>query len=164
MTRRTRFELEEAQSRFHLVAGLVTALDDIDRIIEIIRSSKDTEEAKQRICAERFESATKIGLFADSPTDQVEQWLSQGYAQLDAKQAQAILDMRLARLVGLERDKLISEGEELLTAIAGYKEILGDVLVLMAVIKEELEEVRDLFATPRRTHWSETSTRSKLKT
>lgn len=151
VTRRTRFELEEAQSRFHLVAGLVTALDDIDRIIEIIRSSKDTEEAKQRICAERFESATKIGLFADSPTDQVEQWLSQGYAQLDAKQAQAILDMRLARLVGLERDKLISEGEELLAAIAGYKEILGDVLVLMAVIKEELEEVRDLFATPRRT-------------
>tara|TARA_B100000683_G_scaffold266548_1_gene298997 strand:- start:859 stop:3471 length:2613 start_codon:yes stop_codon:yes gene_type:complete len=151
VTRRTRFELEEAQDRFHLVAGLVTALDDIDRIIEIIRSSKDTDEAKQRICAERFESATQIGLFTDSPTTQVGQWLEQGYAQLDAKQAQAILDMRLARLVGLERDKLIAEGEELLLAIKGFKEILSDVLVLMSVIKKELEEVRDLFATPRRT-------------
>ena len=60
VTRRTRFELEEAQGRFHLVAGLITALDDIDRVIDIIRSSKDTDEAKQRICAERFENALKI--------------------------------------------------------------------------------------------------------
>ena len=151
VTRRTRFELEEAQGRFHLVAGLITALDDIDRVIDIIRSSKDTDEAKQRICAERFENALKIGLFADGPTEQVEQWQNQGYAQLDARQAQAILEMRLARLVGLERDKLIAEGEELLATISRLKEILGDVIVLMSVIKEELLDIRENFATPRRT-------------
>lgn len=151
VTRRTRYELDEAQARFHTVAGLLTALDDIDRIIDIIRSSRTSEEARQRLCEEKFENAVKIALFADAPTDQIETWLAQGYAQLDESQAQDILDMRLSKLVGLERDKLVAEGEELLKLIARLKEILGDLLVLMGVIKGELQEIKDKFATPRRT-------------
>jgi len=151
VTRRTRFELTAAANRFHILAGLVTALDDIDRVISIIRSSASTDEAKTRLCAEKFLGASKIALFAAAPTAQIEGWLKQGFASLDTDQAAAILEMRLSRLVSLERDKLLEEGQELLKTIARLKEILGDLRVLMGVIKTELVEVRESFATPRRT-------------
>jgi DNA gyrase subunit A len=150
VTRRTRYELDEAEKRFHIVAGLTVALDDIDRIISIIRSSKDTDEAKTRLCAERFENAIKLSLFANAPTAQTARWLQDGFAQLDEVQAQAILEMRLSRLVGLERDKLLEEGEELLVIIARLTEILGDLRVLMGVIKDEIVEVKSKYAVPRR--------------
>jgi Mg2+/Co2+ transporter CorC len=92
VTRRTRWELDEAEKRFHILAGLLTALDDIDRIIEIIRGSPDTDEAKVRLCAERFPGAAKLAVFASAPTAQTAQWLAQGYAQLDEIQAAAILE------------------------------------------------------------------------
>ncbi len=151
VTRRTRFELDEAERRFHTVAGLVTALDDIDRVITIIRSSRDTDEAKQKLCAEKFMGAVKLGLFASAPTPQIAGWLQQGYAQLDEAQAQAILEMRLSRLVGLERDKLLEEGEDLLREIDRLKEILADLKVLMQVIKNELKDIQTRFAVDRRT-------------
>lgn len=151
VTRRSRYELDEAEKRFHIVAGLLTALDDIDRIISIIRSSRTTDEAKTRLCDEKFENAAKIGLFSSAPTPQIAGWLEQGYAQLDAIQAQAILEMRLSRLVGLERDKLTEEGEDLLKVIERLKEILGDLQVLMSVIKEEMVDIKTRFAIPRRT-------------
>lgn len=151
VTRRTRFELDEAERRFHLLAGLLTALDDIDRIIEIIRTSKDTDEAKERMCAEQFPGAIKLGIFAGAPTPQVAGWLKQGFAQLDEIQAQAILEMRLSRLVGLERDKLTAEAAELLKDIERLREILGDLRVLMQVIKGEIQDIQTRFAEPRRT-------------
>ncbi len=151
VTRRTRFELDECEKRFHVLAGLVTALDDIDRVITIIRSSRDTDEAKAKLMAEKFAGAAKLGLFAEAPTRQIEGWLKQGFAQLDEIQAAAILEMRLSRLVGLERDKLLEEGQDLLTEIARLREILGDLRVLMQVIKNELKELREKFAEPRRT-------------
>lgn len=150
VTRRTRFELLEAQKRFHIVASLLVALDAIDRVIEIIRSSSNTDEAKKRLCEEKFGDAQKIALLASSPTDQIGVWLGQGFAQLDETQAAAILEMRLSRLVGLERDKLLTEGQELLNIIVKLQEILADLKVLMRVIKEELTEVRTQFSTPRR--------------
>jgi len=151
VTRRTRFELDECERRFHILAGLLTALDDIDRIITIIRSSADTDEAKVRLCAEKFAGAVKLGLFAAAPTPQIDGWLKQGYAQLDEIQAQAILEMRLSRLVGLERDKLTAEAEDLLREIARLREILADLRVLMQVIKAELKDIATRFAEPRRT-------------
>ena len=151
VTRRTRYELDECERRFHLLAGLLTALDDIDRVISIIRSSKDTEEARQRLCAEEFKGAIKLGLFLSSPTPQIAGWLAQGFAQLDEVQAQAILEMRLARLVGLERDKLTAEAEELLREISRLREILGDLRVLMQVIKAELKDIQLRFPVARRT-------------
>jgi DNA gyrase subunit A len=151
VTRRTRWELDEAEKRFHILAGLLTALDDIDRIIEIIRGSPDTDEAKKRLCAEHFPGAAKLAVFASAPTAQTEQWLKQGYAQLDEIQAAAILEMRLSRLVGLERDKLTAEAEDLLKEIARLQEILGDLRVLMQVIKNELKDIAIRFKIARRT-------------
>lgn len=151
VTRRTRFELQAAANRFHVLAGLVTALDDIDRVISIIRSSQSTDEAKQSLCAEKFLGAAKIALFTDKPTEQIEGWLNQGFANLDTDQASAILEMRLSRLVSLERDKLLEEGKELLYTITRLKGILGDLTILMKVIKDELVEIKANFATPRRT-------------
>jgi DNA gyrase subunit A len=151
VTRRTRYELDEAERRFHILAGLITALDAIDRIIEIIRSSADTDEAKVRLCAEQFPGAMKVGLFIGAPTPQIAGWMDQGYAQLDEIQAQAILEMRLSRLVGLERDKLMGEAEELLREINRLREILGDLRVLMQVIKAELKDIQTRFPQARRT-------------
>ena len=151
VTRRTRYELDEAERRFHIIAGLVTALDDIDRIISIIRSSNDTDEAKARLIVEKFTNAVKLGLFASGPTRQIEAWLKQGFAQLDETQAQAILEMRLSRLVGLERDKLLEEGADVLREIDRLREILGDLRVLMQLIKSELKDIQARFSVERRT-------------
>lgn len=155
VTKRTRFELKEASERFHIIAGLLTALDDIDRVITTIRASKNTEEAREKLMALRFLQAIKIELFVSAPTTQVEKWLDQGYAELDSEQANAILEMRLARLVGLEREKLIREAQDLLAEIARLKNILADIKVLMGVIKEELSEVKEQFANKRRSIFAE---------
>ncbi|MCA9507821.1 MAG: DNA gyrase subunit A [Myxococcales bacterium] len=150
VTRRSRYELKQASARFHIIAGLLTALDDIDQVITTIRSSKNTEEARLKLMALKFINATRIELFLAKPTAQIGDWLEQGFAGLDLDQANAILEMRLARLVGLEREKLINEAKELLLEIKKLNLILSDVKVLMGVIKEELIEVKDQFASPRR--------------
>ncbi len=123
VTRRTQFDLEKAEARAHIVEGLRTALDHIEEIIKVIRSSYDDAEIKA-IFLKRF--------------------------GLDDVQSQAILDMRLKRLSGLEREKLDAEYEELLKQIARFKEILGSVRVLYSVIKEEMIELRDRFSDKRR--------------
>ena len=123
VTRRTRFELNKAQARAHIVEGLLKALDHIDEIVAIIRASKDTNTAKEALML-RF-------AFSD-------------------KQAQAILDMRLARLTGLEREKLQEEYQELEKTIARLTAILGDEHLLMEVIKTEISEIRDKFGDERR--------------
>ena len=123
VTRRTRFELNKAQARAHIVEGLLKALDHIDEIVAIIRASKDTNTAKEALML-RFD-------FSD-------------------KQAQAILDMRLARLTGLEREKLQEEYQELEKTIARLTAILGDEHLLMEVIKTEISEIRDKFGDERR--------------
>ncbi len=124
VTRRTRFELNKAQARAHILEGLLKALDHIDEIVAIIRGSKDTPTAK----------AALIERFAFSE-----------------KQAQAILDMRLARLTGLERDRLQSEFDDLQVEIARLQGILADESKLMAVIKAEILTIKDKFADKRRT-------------
>ena len=124
VTRRTRFDLNKAQARAHILEGLLKALDHIDEIVSIIRSSKDTNEAKTALI-DRF-------AFSD-------------------KQAQAILDMRLARLTGLERDRLQQEYDDLEKEIARLQAILSDEHLLMDVIKTEITAIRDKFADKRRT-------------
>ena len=122
ITRRTRFDLRKAQERAHILEGYLIALDNIDEVIRIIRSSYN--DAKQRLM-DRF-------AFSDV-------------------QAQAILDMRLARLQGLEREKIETEYADLQEKIAWYNKILSDEKVLMGVIKTELIEIRDKFGDERRT-------------
>ncbi len=122
--RRTVFELKKAEARSHILEGLRIALDKLDQIISLIRSSQTTEEARE-------------GLIASF--------------SLSMEQAQAILDMRLQRLTGLERDKIESEYQELLKKIAELKLILGDEELILKIISEELEEVKQQFGDNRRT-------------
>lgn len=154
VTKRTRYELKKSNERFHVIAGLAVALDDIDKVISTIRSAKNTEEARNKLCELKFEQALKLELFIKAPTSQIKKWQENGYAMLDVSQADAILEMRLARLVGLERDKLLNEGFELLEQIKKLLEILGDTKILMNVIKSELIDIKAQFATPRRSIFS----------
>lgn len=124
VTRRTQFELEKAEARAHILEGLRIALDHIDAVISLIRSSRTTDEARQGLM-------TNFGL--------------------SDKQAQAILDMRLQRLTGLEREKIEDEYRELLVLIAHLREILGDQHLLLQIIKDELGVIREKYADPRRT-------------
>ena len=127
VTRRTKYDLDKSLARAHILEGLLKALDNIDEIVHIIRHSPDTPTAKQTLM-ERFE-------FSD-------------------KQAQAILDMRLARLTGLEREKLLEEYQELEKTIAYLQSLLDDKQKLLGVIKDELTEIKNKFADPRRTEIS----------
>lgn len=122
VTRRTKYDLRKAEERAHILEGYLIALDHIDEVIHVIRSSYN--DAKQKLM-EKF--------------------------SLSDVQAQAILDMRLARLQGLEREKIEAEYDELMKKISWYKEILGDEKVLMGVIKEELLEIKEKFSDERRT-------------
>jgi DNA gyrase subunit A len=122
--RRTQYELRQAEARAHILEGLLIALDNLDAVIELIRGSADTETAKSGLI-ERFE--------------------------LSELQAQAILDMRLARLTALESDKLREEHEELAKRIAELRTILGDPARIDAVIVEELDEVDKRYGDERRT-------------
>ena len=123
VTRRSRYELNKAEERDHILQGLLIALDYIDEVIKIIRGSRTTQIAKERLI-ERF------GL-----TD---------------VQAQAIVDMRLRALTGLEREKLENEHQELLARIARLKEILADEKVLLGVIRTEIKEIADKFGDERK--------------
>ena len=124
VTRRTKFELKKAEARAHILEGLRIALDNIDAVISLIRASKTTQEAKSGLME-------KFGL-----TD---------------IQAQAILDMRLQRLTGLERDKIEAEYEELIKKINRLKEILANERLLLNVIKEEMLIIKENYADERRT-------------
>ena len=122
LTRRTQYDLRKAQERAHLLQGLLTAQDNIDEVIHIIRTAYD--DAKQKLM-ERFD--------------------------LDDVQAQAILDMRLKALQGLDREKLQNEFDELMGRINYYQELLADPVKLQAVLREELIEIRDKFGDKRKT-------------
>ena len=124
VTRRTRYDLNKAEERAHILEGLLIALDHIDEVISIIRASKNTPEAKLRLC-ERF--------------------------CLTDVQAQAIVDMRLRALTGLEREKLENEYKELMAQIEYLKSILADENKLLGVVKDEISLIRDKFGDPRRT-------------
>ncbi len=124
VTRRTQYDLNKAEERAHILKGLLIALDNIDEVIKIIRGSQSTPIAKERLI-ERF--------------------------GLDDVQAQAIVDMRLRALTGLEREKLEKEFEELMKKIGEYKAILADRKLLLRVIKEEITLISDKFGDERRT-------------
>ena len=124
VTRRSLFELAKAEARAHILEGLLVALDHIDEVIKLIRASQTAAEAKDGLMS-RF--------------------------GLSDKQSQAILDMRLQRLTGLERDKIKAEYAEVQATITRLKAILADEKLLMQVIVEELEAVRNQYADPRRT-------------
>ena len=124
IVRRTRYELAKAEERAHILEGLVVALDNIDEVISIIRSSQTDAEAASRL-TERF--------------------------GLSKKQTDAILEMKLRRLTGLERGKIEDELAALREKIDYYKRVLGDMTLVRQIIKDELQEIKKKFGTPRKT-------------
>ena len=124
ITRRTRYDLDKAEARAHILEGLLIALDNIDEIVRIIRGSANTGEAKVQLM-ERF--------------------------ALSDKQAQAILDMRLARLTGLERERLQEEYAELEKTIAYLRAVLADEKLVLGIIREEILAIKEKYADERRT-------------
>ncbi len=122
--RRTRYDLEKAEARAHILEGLRIAIDNIDEVVALIRASANPEEARNALM-ERF--------------------------KLTEVQAKAILEMRLQRLTGLQREELMNEYKELLQKIEFYRSILENAEVLRSELKREIAEIRDTFATPRRT-------------
>ncbi|MBF0445654.1 MAG: DNA gyrase subunit A [Magnetococcales bacterium] len=153
VTRRTLFELKKAQSRSHILEGLSVALANIDRVIEIIREAPNPVIAKTNLVAELWDRGPVEAMLARALEEgdvASPQFVEGGYLLTDT-QAQAILDMRLHRLTGLEQDKIHGEFEEILSEIARLKKILASDVVLMDVIKNELALIKEMFADPRRT-------------
>ena len=141
VTRRCRFDLQKAMDRREIVEGLGVAIDAIDRIIELIRSSRDPEEAKLRLCSEPLHGYAGFLERCDRSAAEIEA-AKQGPYTLSERQAKAILDMRLQRLTGLEQEKIEGEFKELCILIAELEAILTDPKKLMAVIRDELLAIR----------------------
>ncbi|MCG8382603.1 MAG: DNA gyrase subunit A [Gammaproteobacteria bacterium] len=158
VTRRSIFLLRKSRERAHLLEGLAIALANIDPVIKLIRESSSPAEAKAGLLAKAWEPGVvtsmleKAGQHASRPEGLEDAFglLSDGYHLSDA-QAQAILDLRLHRLTGLEQDKIVSEFSEVLGRIKELLDILTDPDRLKAVIREELEEIREQYADERRT-------------
>jgi DNA gyrase subunit A len=158
VTRRTVFLLRKAREKGHILEGLAVALGNIDAVIELIKTSPNAAEAKEKLLARSWVSAGVEAMLADAgpdacrPDDLPMQYgLRDGTYFLSPDQAQAILELRLHRLTGLEHEKLISDYQDLITQIGEFLEILGNNDRLMAVIKGELEEINTNYGDNRRT-------------
>lgn len=159
VTRRTVYDLRKARERAHLLEGLAVALANIDEIIELIKSSPSPAIAKERLLEPTWQPGVVADLLARaedslrSRPDKLapEYGLSEAGYRLSPEQAQAILDLRLHRLTGLEQDKIIAEYQEILGKIDELLKILGSDVRLMEVITEELIAIRDQFGDSRRT-------------
>ena len=159
VTRRTVFDLRKARERGHLLEGLAVALANIDPVIELIKTSASPAEAKDRLMLTSWEPGSVVAMLeragdknACRPDNLPEQFgFVDGKYNLSSEQAQALLDLRLNRLTGLEQDKLIAEYQELLEKIKALGLILADPERLLTVIREELIAIRDQFGDKRRT-------------
>jgi DNA gyrase subunit A len=152
VVRRTRFDLKKAEERAHLLRGLALALANIDQVIKIIRASKDPKEAKDRLVAEVSMSLAGLEKFIGQKLYEEEtKGKDKQVVRLDEVQAQAILDMRLQRLTGLEREKIVAEFKEVLALIAKLREILGSEKLILDIIVSELTEIKKQFGDERRT-------------
>ena len=150
ISRRTKFLLNKARDRAHILVGLAIAVANIDEVIKLIRGSKDAHEAREALMAREWPATTAASLMAliDDPRHRVS---SAGTARLTGEQAKAILDLRLQRLTALGRDEIAAELDKLAAEIADYLDILRSRARIQTIIKDELQAVKTQFATPRRT-------------
>ncbi len=158
VTRRTVYELRKARERGHILEGQAVALSNIDPVIELIKASPSPAEARERLLATAWEPGSvmemveRAGAESCRPDELPEQYgLRDGKYYLSPEQAQAILDLRLHRLTGLEHEKLLTEYQEILVQIGELLRILNSEVRLMEVIVEELEQIRDSYGDERRT-------------
>ncbi|WP_371189173.1 DNA topoisomerase (ATP-hydrolyzing) subunit A [Thalassotalea maritima] len=161
VTRRTIFELRKARERAHILEGLAVALSNIDPIIECIKSSPTAAEAKEKLTSQGWALGNVANMLERAGVDAARpEWLEPEFGIRDGKyfltvqQAQAILDLRLQKLTGLEHEKILNEYKELLDFIAELLHILASPERLMEVIREELEQIREEFGDERRSEIS----------
>jgi DNA gyrase subunit A len=148
VTRRTNFLLGKARDRSHILVGLAVAVANIDEIVELIKKSKDVNEAKEKLLAQAWPVGiveAVIKLIQDKSNV-----VKGGKFYFSEAQAKAILEMRLARLTGLEMEKISDELKALAAEISGYLELLSDRKKMMALVRKELVDVKEQFATPRK--------------
>ena len=149
VSKRTSFELNKARNKAHLLIGLVVANNNIDQIIELIKKSKDSKEAKEKLIKKKWQlSETNIN-FIKLVEDHTSQLFDNTYIFAE-KQAKAILDLRLHKLTSLERDDIKKELENIILEIKSYLKILNSREKLLTIIKRELSEIKKEFSTPRR--------------
>ena len=148
--RRTNFDLRKAKDRAHLLQGFMLAIDNIDEVISILRSSKTIPEGKERLM-ERFKEADLSNLLHHAMDDQYKDLIFEHTIGLSSEQADAIVQMRLGQLTGLEREKIEAELAELMGRIKEYMEILSDDGKVLSVISEELEVIKKKYGDERRT-------------
>jgi DNA gyrase subunit A len=150
VSRRAKHLLGKARDRAHILVGLAIAVANIDEVIRLIRASPDPNTARDALMGRDWPAATAKALFdlIDDPRHRLK---ADGTARLSLEQAKAILDLRLQRLTALGRDEIAAELDKLAEEIADYLEILRSRARIQAIIKDELEEVKRKFATPRRT-------------
>ncbi len=160
VTRRTIYELKKAREKAHILEGLAIALSNIDKIIKLIKESKNTQEAKNKLLSTKWEAGLILKMLDNingsltKPED-----LSQGLGLkkdkylLSDNQAQAILEMKLSRLTALEQDKIFLDYKDLVDAIKKYQLILNDKNILMKLIRTELEEVKNTYGDERKTQF-----------
>ena len=158
VTRRTIYLLRKARERGHILEGLAIALSNIDPIIELIKASPTSQEAREKLLAQAWAPGDVMGMLERAGDDacrpdelEAQYGLRDGQYHLSPVQAQAILDLRLHRLTGLEHEKLLNEYQEKLQEIADYLDILSDPERLKLVIREELEEIVTEYGDERRT-------------
>ena len=150
VSRRTKFLLNKARDRAHILVGLAIAVANIDEVIKLIRGSKDANEAREALMAREWPATTAASLIEliDDPRHKVS---SSGTARLSFEQAKAILDLRLQRLTALGREEIKDELDKLAAEISDYLDILRSRARIQTIIKDEMNAVREQFATPRRT-------------
>lgn len=158
VSRRTTYLLRKARERGHVLEGLAVALANIDAVIELIKTSPSASEAKEKLAARAWNSASVLEMLDEAGPDACRPdgldacyGLNGGDYMLSPEQAQAILDLRLHRLTGLEHEKLINDYKELLKQIADYLDILEHQPRLLSVVREELEAVSSEYGDDRRT-------------
>lgn len=158
VSRRTMYLLRKARERGHVLEGLAVALANIDAVIELIKTSPSAAEAKEKLLARSWKSDAVLSMLGEVGSDACRpEGLDEKYGLkgdeyfLSPEQAQAILDLRLHRLTGLEHEKLINDYKELLTQIADYLDILNNKERLLTVVREELEAVQQEYGDERRT-------------
>ncbi|MGD1887795.1 MAG: DNA gyrase subunit A [Cohaesibacteraceae bacterium] len=154
VTRRTKFLLGKARDRAHVLVGLAIAVANIDEVIKVIRGAPDPATARAELM-ERAWPARDVAPLIELIADPRHKVAEDGTYRLSETQARAILDLRLQRLTALGRDEISDELHSIADEIRDYLDILGSRLRIQAIIKEELSEVRELFATPRRTEITE---------
>jgi DNA gyrase subunit A len=163
VSRRTRFELTEAEARREVVEGLGMAVTEVDLVVKTIRESRDPDEAKIRLMELPLKGLEEFVRRAGRPESEIQAALAQPAYMLSERQAKVILEMRLSRLTGLEREKLATEYGEICDEIKRLEAILASEGILMELIVKELREIKEKHGEPRRTEIVESETEIQIE-